>query len=323
MISTAIRYALEQVEVPSGPSLWLCGEPEVPHADAYQPRQDRAQALLGKGHKVFSDWEKIGRDYASVFLHCPKQRDESEGLMALAFDRSQGFVMAVAENDAGGTRLRKMMEAYNVPVFSEGKSHCRIVWTLAAPQADRAVIDQNLSQLAPRQVEMEGEAWWSIPGLFSWDRVDPGSQLLLQHLPPNLGGRIADFGCGYGYLSAKVANLYPSVKQIDAYDIDARAVFCCAKNNGDKVKAVWQDIASLKANPIYNTVIMNPPFHTGKEVDIELGQAFIQKAGECVKPGGRLFLVANRRLAYEHVVPGLESLHESGGYKILTATASS
>ena len=100
------------------------------------------------------------------------------------------------------------------------------------------------------------------------------------------------------------------------------AVACCARNNGEKVNAIWQDVTTLKATIRYDAVIMNPPFHTGKNEDVDLGRAFIAKAAQILKPGGRLFLVANCHLGYEVVVPGLTSLYESGGFKVLAKAMS-
>jgi 16S rRNA (guanine1207-N2)-methyltransferase len=313
---------LNQIAVPAGRTLWLYGEPDFPAGDVYHPRHDQARRLELEGHTVFSDYEKLERNYDAVFVHGPKQHEEAEGLLALALDRSKGFVLAVAPNDAGGTRLRGMMEAFGVPVESLGKSHCKVVWTLAALEADRAVVARKLSQLAPRPVPMEGEAWWTVPGLFSWNQIDPGTRLLLEHLPPDLSGNIADFGCGYGYIAAMLARRYPAIQHIDAYDVDARAVACCARNTGGtKVKAIWQDLATWHATPLYDAVVMNPPFHTGKNEDVGLGQLFVEKAWASLRPGGRLFLVANRHLAYEKAAPGLASIYEGDGYKILTARA--
>ncbi len=319
MIRTAIRYALEQVAAPEGRTLLLNGEPDVAAGDVYQTRHDFAQASLARGRRVFSEVSEVGRDYAAVFVQCPKQREEAEGLLALALDRSRGFVMAVAHNDAGGSRLRKMLEAYGAPVETASKSHCRVVWTLSAPKASRALIDRHLAQLEPRQIVLQGKKWWTVPGLFSWDEVDAGSRFLAEHLPSDLSGDVADFGCGYGFLCAEMAERFPAIDSIEAYDIDARAVACCARNGGKKVKAIWQDITTLQAPGRFDAVIMNPPFHAGKEESISLGHAFIEKAGECLKRGGRLFLVANRHLPYERALAGHEILQESGPYKILTA----
>ncbi|HCJ19591.1 MAG TPA: methyltransferase, partial [Hyphomonas sp.] len=41
--------------------------------------------------------------------------------------------------------------------------------------------------------EMEAGVW-SRPGLFSWNRIDAGSELLADSVPENIRGRGADFG---------------------------------------------------------------------------------------------------------------------------------
>ncbi|SDT86425.1 16S rRNA m(2)G 1207 methyltransferase [Verrucomicrobium sp. GAS474] len=323
MIAIALAYALEQTAAPRGRTLWLYGEPlpDYAPADVYHPRKNFAEALQKKGHRVVSDVAEIGRDYDAVFVTCPQQHEEVEGLLALALDRSRGFVMAVAPNDAGGTRLRGMLEAFGVPVESVGKSHCRVAWTGAAPEADRQKVEAAQLHLALRPLVLGGREWWTVPGIFGWDQLDPGSRLLMDHLPDDISGRVADFGCGFGYLSARLARDHQGIRQIDAFDIDQRAVTCCARNNGEKVNAVWDDLRSRKVEAIYNTVVMNPPFHSGKGTDLGLGQLFIQKAWESLRPRGRLFLVANQHLAYEKVVPGLTLVKLGGAYKILTTRA--
>ncbi|WWR48298.1 methyltransferase [Roseovarius sp. S88] len=42
-----------------------------------------------------------------------------------------------------------------------------------------------------------------------------------------------------------------------------------------------------------------PPFHTGRASDPDLGRAFIRAAAEALKPKGQLWMVANRHLPYE------------------------
>ena len=50
---------------------------------------------------------------------------------------------------------------------------------------------------------------------------------------------------------------------------------------------------------VYDAVVMNPPFHTGREGDPELGRAFITAARRCLRPNGTVYMVANRHLPYE------------------------
>jgi 16S rRNA (guanine1207-N2)-methyltransferase len=318
MIGDAFRHALAQVTPDPGRQLWLLGEPGLASGDVYQPWHGAAHRLRQEGCTVLSELEAAGRNYAAIFVLASKQIEETEGLIALALDRSQGLVMAGAANDAGGGRLAKMMAAYGVEVHSHAKSKCRIVWTRHAAQADPILKAKKLASLEMRPLEMEGETWWTQPGLFGWDKIDPGSALLLRHLPADLAGKVADFGCGYGYLSAMLGRRHDAIESIEAFDADARAVACCRRNTSANVRAFWEDVADLKPQPRYDAVVMNPPFHQGKPADVSRGALFIRRAHENLKPGGRLFLVANRHLAYEKTVPGLSVLYQDGGYKIIT-----
>ena len=85
----------------------------------------------------------------------------------------------------------------------------------------------------------------------------------------------------------------------------------------------WFDVTSEKLDGIYDTVIMNPPFHEGRASDISLGQSFIAAAASRLKKGGRLLMVANRQLPYEATLKGLfktvNLLEEVRGFKVFDA----
>jgi len=325
MTTQAFLYAFRQITPPAGKTLWLYGDPSIVpspgNSDFYHPHKHKAEAFASRCHKVFSDSDGITENYDAVFIACPPSREETEGLIACALERTQNFVMAVAPNGAGGGRLGAIFEAYGLTPATLSKDKCRIIWTNSPGTADKALREKNRIQLSLRQLEMGQERYWTVPGLFSWNRIDPGSQLLLQHLPKDMQGSIADFGCGYGYLAAHLEKM-PQVETIHAFDLDARAVECTKRNAGPKVKTHWQDMRDYTPKAQFDAVVMNPPFHSGKQEDIELGKIFLQKAWQALKPKGKIFLVANRHLPYEKILPGLQKLFEDNQFKILTARVS-
>lgn len=223
----------------------------------------------------------------------------------------------LAPKDKGGSRLGKELKGFGCTVDETSKRHYRIC--IGRRPAQLAGIDDALAEGAPRFDEALG--FWTQPGVFSWNRLDPGSALLQQHLPP-LSGKGADFGCGIGILSRAILTS-PKVAHLTLIDIDRRATEMAARDVEDaRVEIRWADVRNLRLNGL-DFVVMNPPFHDGGAEDQSLGQGFIRKAAEALRPGGVLWLVANRHLPYEGVLKPLfkrVTLHaEASGYKVYEA----
>ena len=66
----------------------------------------------------------------------------------------------------------------------------------------------------------------------------------------------------------------------------------------------WLDLAFEKVARDFDVIVMNPPFHRGRAAEPDIGQAMIRAASKALKPGGQLFMVANRGLPYEAVLKG-------------------
>lgn len=134
---------------------------------------------------------------------------------------------------------------------------------------------------------------------FSADGPDRGSALLAAALPARLGPKVVDLGAGWGYLSRAVL-ARDGVKRLDVVEAEAEAL-ACAKINADDPRARfhWADATSFRPENLAETVVMNPPFHTGRAAEPALGAAFIAAAKGMMAPDGVLWLVANRHLPYD------------------------
>ena len=71
-------------------------------------------------------------------------------------------------------------------------------------------------------------------------------------------------------------------------------------------------------------IVSNPPFHTQSRADRpDIGRRFIAVAAQALKPGGRLWLVANRHLPYESVLNdsfgAVRIVAQQDGFKIVEA----
>ena len=225
----------------------------------------------------------------------------------------------LAPKDKGGSRLGDELDAFGCRFEETGKRHHRICCGLR-PETPVG-LDAAVAAGAPRLVEALG--LWSQPGIFSWDRLDPGSALLIETLPA-LSGRGADFGCGIGVLS-HAALRSPKVKGLTLIDVDRRAVEAATRNVDDPRAILrWAD---LRTGPQglanLDFVVMNPPFHQGGIEDQGLGQGFVATAAKALRRGGALWLTANRHLPYEGVLKPLfgrvELRAEARGFKVFEA----
>ena len=53
---------------------------------------------------------------------------------------------------------------------------------------------------------------------------------------------------------------------------------------------------------LYDVIVMNPPFHDGRDADPMLGLKFITTAAMSLRSTGDLWLVANKHLPYENLM---------------------
>lgn len=236
---------------------------------------------------------------------------------ALRVTRPGADLVILAPKDRGGSRLRKELEGFGVEVSESARRHHRIC-TLIRPETLQG-LDQAMAEGLPRLDPNIG--LWTQPGVFSWDRIDPGSRLLAGALP-TLKGDGADLGCGVGYLAHTVLSS-ATVTRLSMIDIDRRAVDCARRNVDDpRVKIDWADVRSTPMSDL-DFVVMNPPFHEAGEESKRLGQAFIRAAATALRKGGALFMVANRHLPYETALKDaftqVQQIADNAGYKVFEA----
>lgn len=161
------------------------------------------------------------------------------------------------------------------------------------------------------------------PGAFSADAPDPGSALLAASLPPALSGEVADLGAGWGWLSAEVLKR-PGVRILHLVEADHAALAAARGNIADaRAQFHWADARDVSLPRKLDAVVTNPPFHEGGRADPGLGAAFVEAAARLLKPGGTLWLVANRHLPYERTLAArFAEVAEAGGdtrFKVIRA----
>lgn len=297
---------------------------------ATQSFKPLADALLRDGIALADDSDDAR--YPLVLVLPPRQRDEARATLARALARVApgGTLLACMANAEGARSGEADLARLAGPVRSLSKHKCRVFWiALDDARIDPGLLAQWTALDAPRPI-LDGR-FVSRPGLFAWDRIDAASALLAAHLPTDLSGHGADLGAGFGYLAAQVLATCPGVQAFDLYEAEARALELARINLAPCATRValnfhWHDVsAGLLAR--YDFIVSNPPFHIGASPQVDLGRAFIASAAAALRPGGRLWLVANRQLPYEAVLGGrfdtVRTLAQEQGYKVICAVKGS
>ncbi|NTB95536.1 class I SAM-dependent methyltransferase [Agrobacterium tumefaciens] len=257
------------------------------------------RALQAHGAEVTPDIS--GEDYDAALLLCGKHRGENENRVAEALSRVKagGLIVAAGSKEDGIVTLRKTLAKLGIEAESTPKYHGVALWFKRPDDVASAV-----AKLAQKPVTVEGR-FTALPGMFSHDRVDDGSELLASRLPTDFDGNAADFGAGWGYLSVMLAEKSPRTARIDLFEADWNALEFAKTNlleNNPRLTArfFWQDLANEPPKEKYDLIIMNPPFHAaGQAAEPALGQAFIKAASGALRSGGKLLMVANRGMPYE------------------------
>ena len=160
------------------------------------------------------------------------------------------------------------------------------------------------SELKLRQISvtLAGRQWelTTAGGIFSPDRVDAGTQVLLAHTPPAPpGGHLLDLGCGWGPISLSLA-LESEHATIWAVDVNERALDL-VRRNADKlglrnINAVRpQDVP---AGITFMSIRSNPPIRVGKDELHNMLDTWLPR----LEVGADAWLVVQRNL-------GSDSLH--------------
>lgn len=298
---------------------WRCEQSFRPFADA----------LTAHGIEVTARIEERG--FALALVLPPRAREAARIALARAVDASAegGWILAAAANDEGGRSLGTDMAALLPQAHVRSKHKCRIVIAQRDDSLCHEQLHAWLALDAPQWIEQPGEGFWSRPGLFAWDRIDPASALLRPHLPSDLQGRVADFGAGWGCLSQHVARHCPGVTSLDLFEAEARALEPARRNMETACagRALpfalhWHDVLAGVPGR-FDAVLMNPPFHVARADQPELGQGFIERAAEALHADGTLWLVANRHLPYESTLQArfsrVQDVAQAEGFKVFKA----
>ena len=275
-------------------------------------------------HSLFTDsaaWSAAGYDVSqdigeakTVVVVTPRSKALARSMVAEACAHAELVIVDGYKTD-GVDSLFKNCRKVLGDLPSVTKDHGRLFWFNASP-------DFADWKAPPPAIGPHG--YYTTAGVFSEGSVDKGSALLAAALPAKLPTRLADFGAGWGYLTSELLKR-DNIKSIDLVEAEALSLECARLNVTDpRANFIWGDATQHRAEKGYDGIIMNPPFHTSRDAQPAIGQAFIAGAAKALASHGKLWMVANRHLPYEaHLRDHFRNVDElpgNGAFKIFHAT---
>ena len=164
-------------------------------------------------------------------------------------------------------------------------------------------------------------------GVFSGDRVDPGTRFLLASVELPEGARtVVDVGCGYGPIAVTMALRSEQGTIVWAVDVNERARTLCAENAelngvGDRVRVVAPE--DVPTDLTVDAIWSNPPIRIGKNALHALLEEWIGR----LSPDGVASLVVNKNLGADSLARWMagrgwtvDRSRSRVGYRVLSVT---
>ena len=164
-------------------------------------------------------------------------------------------------------------------------------------------------------------------GIFSPERVDAGTEVLLANTPaPPPGGNLLDLGCGWGPIALSLAIASPRAT-VWAVDVNERALDLVRRNARslglNNVNACTPD--NVPTDVSFMTIWSNPPIRVGKNELHGLLERWLPR----LEPGSDAWLVVQRNLGSDSLQRWLEATYPDDfaftraatnkGYRVLRA----
>ncbi|EAM8934876.1 16S rRNA (guanine(1207)-N(2))-methyltransferase RsmC [Salmonella enterica] len=256
-------------------------------------------------------------DCDTLIYYWPKNKPEAQfQLMNILSLMPSGVdVFVVGENRSGVRSAEQMLADYAPLNKVDSARRCGLYHGRLEKQP-RFSLESYWAEYS-----IDGLTIKTLPGVFSRDGLDAGSQLLLSTLTPHTKGKMLDVGCGAGVLSAALASHSPKVR-LTLCDVSAPAVEASratlAANGLDGEVFASNVFSEVKGR--FDMIISNPPFHDGMQTSLDAAQTLIRGAVRHLNSGGELRIVANAFLPYPKILDETFGFHDviaqTGRFKV-------
>jgi len=154
-------------------------------------------------------------------------------------------------------------------------------------------------------VEFDGFKYKQYYGVFSAKHIDYATQFFVEHLDLRPSDeRILDIGSGNGIISKVIRTRMPDA-ELHLLE-DSYLAYESGQLNltGISIHHHYDNNLDSFEDKSFDLIVTNPPFHFEYEINIETPIRLFKECVRCLKPGGRLQIVANKHLNYlTHLKP--------------------
>ncbi len=185
-------------------------------------------------------------------------------------------------------------------------------------QNQRSALNLKKISAVLRGIRLE---FYSGSGVFSKDKVDRGTEVLIENCAVENKWDVLDLGCGYGAVGIAVAKAFPNSKVILS-DVNKRALKLAKMNvELNKVENAYVVFSDLYSGVLgeFDTILSNPPMSAGRELCFRI----IEEAKDYLKKGGFLQMVAKHRKGGKMleekmlgVFGNVEAIAKFSGYRV-------
>ncbi|MGR6872745.1 methyltransferase [Pseudomonas sp. HK3] len=264
----------------------------------------------------------LTQEYSNVVIYLPKAKARLQYVLDYAMSAltAEGEIWFVGENKGGIKSLGKnLKDDFNsIDKMAIGK-HSAIV----CAQGPQRKTTFKLDDYFISHENEHGLSLQSLPGVFSQEKLDKGTQVLLKYLPRKIKGRILDFGCGTGTIASYISQSreYEELEMIDDDFLAVKSAQANIEANKIEFTEAFASDGFSQIEGRYNWIVSNPPFHQGIKTDYNVTENFLAYAKEHLKLSGKLLIVANEFLNYEVILrenfKGVTTVAKENGFKVI------
>jgi 16S rRNA (guanine1207-N2)-methyltransferase len=237
-----------------------------------------------------------------VILQFPKSKAELAFTLCMIAESltPNAAIYFVGDNKSGIKSVAKLAQGLVAEVEKiDNARHC-LLYSGQFSQTTQTFKLQDWFQLYPIDIKGVQLEIAALPGVFSQNRLDTGSELLLNQLPGQLSGDVLDFGCGAGVIAAFIGAKWPDTN-LTLVDVNVLAL-TSAKHTlliNDLSGAIIASDGLAQVDRKFQYIVSNPPFHQGIKTHYAATEQFFTHLSQHLCAKATVFIVANSFLQYQ------------------------